>query len=96
MPWHQEPTKDVTSCDKLRGCLLYTSRGIAGIMLEELKAALEEKGYHFTYDDALVDYLAVSYTHLLHVLRYQAADLVVLAAFVALAAGLIVLKHMGI
>ena len=31
-------------------------RGIAGIMLEELKAALEE-GYHFTYDDALVDYL---------------------------------------
>ena len=30
-------------------------RGIAGIMLEELKAALEEKGYHFTYDDALVD-----------------------------------------
>ena len=32
-------------------------RGIAGIMLEELKATLEEKGYHFTYDDALVDYL---------------------------------------
>lgn len=32
-------------------------RGIAGIMMEELKAALEEKGYHFTYDDALVDYL---------------------------------------
>ena len=32
-------------------------RDIAGIMLEELKAALEEKGYHFTYDDALVDYL---------------------------------------
>ena len=32
-------------------------RGIAGIMLEELKAVLEEKGYHFTYDDALVDYL---------------------------------------
>ena len=32
-------------------------RGIAGIMLEELKAALEEKGYRFTYDDALVDYL---------------------------------------
>ena len=32
-------------------------RGIAGIMLEELQAALEEKGYHFTYDDALVDYL---------------------------------------
>ena len=32
-------------------------RGIAGTMLEELKAALEEKGYHFTYDDALVDYL---------------------------------------
>ena len=32
----------------------------------------------------------------LHVLRYQAADFVVLAAFVALAAGLIVLKHMGI
>ena len=32
-------------------------RGIAGIMLEERKAALEEKGYHFTYDDALVDYL---------------------------------------
>ena len=32
-------------------------RGIAGIMLEELKAALEEKSYHFTYDDALVDYL---------------------------------------
>lgn len=32
-------------------------RGIAGIMLEELKAALEEKGYHFIYDDALVDYL---------------------------------------
>ena len=32
-------------------------RGIAGIMLEELKAALEEKGYHFTCDDALVDYL---------------------------------------
>ena len=32
-------------------------RGIAGIMLEELKAALEEKGYHFTYDDALMDYL---------------------------------------
>ena len=32
-------------------------RGIAGIMLEELKAALEEKGYHFTYNDALVDYL---------------------------------------
>ncbi len=32
-------------------------RGIAGIMLEGLKAALEEKGYHFTYDDALVDYL---------------------------------------
>ena len=32
-------------------------RGIAGIMLEELKTALEEKGYHFTYDDALVDYL---------------------------------------
>ena len=32
----------------------------------------------------------------LHVLRYQAVDLVVLAAFVALAAGLIVLKHMGI
>ena len=32
-------------------------RGIARIMLEELKAALEEKGYHFTYDDALVDYL---------------------------------------
>ena len=32
-------------------------RGIAGIMLEELKAALEEKAYHFTYDDALVDYL---------------------------------------
>ena len=30
---------------------------IAKIMLEELKAALEEKGYHFTYDDALVDYL---------------------------------------
>ena len=32
----------------------------------------------------------------LHVLRYQAVDFVVLAAFVALAAGLIVLKHMGI
>ena len=32
-------------------------RGIAGIMLEELKVALEEKGYHFTYDDALVEYL---------------------------------------
>ena len=32
-------------------------RGIAGIMMEELKAALEEKRYHFTYDDALVDYL---------------------------------------
>lgn len=32
----------------------------------------------------------------LHVLRYQAADFVVLVAFVALAAGLIVLKHMGI
>ena len=32
----------------------------------------------------------------LHVLRYHAADFVVLAAFVALAAGLIVLKHMGI
>ena len=32
----------------------------------------------------------------LHVLRYQAADFVVLAAFVALATGLIVLKHMGI
>jgi len=32
----------------------------------------------------------------LHVLRYQVADFVVLAAFVALAAGLIVLKHMGI
>ena len=32
-------------------------RGIAGIMLEELKAALEEKGYHFNYEDALVDYL---------------------------------------
>ena len=36
-------------------------RGIAGIMLEELKAALEEKGYHFTYDDALVDYLVKKY-----------------------------------
>mgnify|MGYP002732042208 CR=1 FL=1 len=32
----------------------------------------------------------------LHVLRYQAVDCVVLAAFVAVAAGLIVRKHTGI
>ena len=32
-------------------------RGIARRMREELKTSLEEKGYHFTYDDALVDYL---------------------------------------
>ena len=32
--------------------------GIARIMLEELRASLADKGYTFTYDDALVDYLA--------------------------------------
>ena len=30
---------------------------IARIMLEELKDSLKEKGFTFTYDDALVDYL---------------------------------------
>ena len=32
--------------------------GIARIMLEELRTSLSDKGYTFTYDDALVDYLA--------------------------------------
>jgi ATP-dependent Clp protease ATP-binding subunit ClpB len=32
-------------------------RGIADIMLGELRDALEEKGYHFTWDEALVDHL---------------------------------------
>ena len=32
--------------------------GIARIMLEELRASLADKDYTFTYDDALVDYLA--------------------------------------
>ena len=32
--------------------------GIARIMLEELKTSLGDKGYTFSYDDALVDYLA--------------------------------------
>ena len=32
-------------------------RSIAAIMLEELKESLEEKGYHFTYDEALLDVL---------------------------------------
>ena len=32
-------------------------RSIASIMLEELKASLEEKGYHFTYDESLLDVL---------------------------------------
>ena len=27
MPWHQEPTKDVTSCDKLRGAA-HTHRSV--------------------------------------------------------------------
>ena len=30
---------------------------IARIMLSELQTSLEDKGYHFTYDDAVVDYL---------------------------------------
>ena len=30
---------------------------IARIMLDELKKSLEDKGLHFTYDDAVVDYL---------------------------------------
>ena len=32
--------------------------GISRIMLDELQQSLCDKGYHFTYDDALVDYLA--------------------------------------
>ncbi|MBE6970883.1 MAG: ATP-dependent Clp protease ATP-binding subunit [Ruminococcaceae bacterium] len=32
-------------------------RSIASIMLEELKESLEEKGYHFTYDESLLDVL---------------------------------------
>jgi ATP-dependent Clp protease ATP-binding subunit ClpA len=32
-------------------------RGIAAIMLGELRDSLEEKGYHFTWDEALVDHL---------------------------------------
>jgi ATP-dependent Clp protease ATP-binding subunit ClpB len=32
-------------------------RGIARIMLGELRDSLAEKGLHFTYDDAVVDYL---------------------------------------
>ena len=43
-------------------CFHHLSRenfaGIARIMLEELRASLADKGYTFTYDDALVDYLA--------------------------------------
>ncbi|MDD5914163.1 MAG: AAA family ATPase, partial [Oscillospiraceae bacterium] len=31
--------------------------GIARIMLDELQASLEEKGLHFSYDDAVVKYL---------------------------------------
>ena len=31
--------------------------GIAHIMLDELQKSLEDKGYHFTYDEALVQYL---------------------------------------
>ena len=32
-------------------------KGITRIMLDELRDSLEEKGVHFEYDDALVDYL---------------------------------------
>ena len=43
-------------------CFHHLSRenfeGIARIMLEELKTSLGDKGYTFSYDDALVDYLA--------------------------------------
>ena len=46
-------------------------KGITRIMLGELTESLEEKGVHFTYDDALVDYL----THKSYSLTYGARNL---------------------
>ncbi len=46
-------------------------KGITAIMLGELVDSLEEKGIHFTYDDALVDYL----THKSYSLTYGARNL---------------------
>ena len=46
-------------------------KGITRIMLDELRDSLEEKGVHFEYDDALVDYL----THKSYSLTYGARNL---------------------
>ena len=46
-------------------------KGITRIMLGELTDSLEEKGVHFTFDDALVDYL----THKSYSLTYGARNL---------------------
>ena len=46
-------------------------KGITRIMLGELTESLEEKGVHFTFDDALVDYL----THKSYSLTYGARNL---------------------
>ena len=96
-----EETDKIMSAQKARGAdfesgnLMQKARALIPILVplfisafrraDELATAMECRCYHGGQGRTA-----------LHVLRYQAVDFVVLAAFVALAAGLIVLKHMGI
>ena len=96
-----EETDKIMSAQKARGAdfesgnIFQRARALVPILVplfisafrraDELATAMECRCYHGGEGRTA-----------LHVLRYQAADFVVLAAFVALAAGLIVLKHMGI
>ena len=96
-----EETDKIISAQKARGAdfetgnLFHRAKALVPILVplfisafrraDELATAMECRCYHGGEGRTA-----------LHVLRYQAADFVVLAAFVALAAGLIVLKHMGI
>ena len=96
-----EETDKIMSAQKARGAdfesgnIFQRARALVPILVplfisafrraDELATAMECRCYHGGQGRTA-----------LHVLRYQAADFVVLAAFVALAAGLIVLKHMGI
>ena len=46
MPWHWEPMKDVISCDKLRGCLLYTSAARYGSNISKFVTPNVENAIH--------------------------------------------------